>query len=62
MAKHEYEVRIVYEEIHSMFVEAEDCEEAVKMAEEKYYNGDTDVLRSGKHTEISRLDEEDEED
>lgn len=38
MAKHEYEVCFTYTERTSVYVEADDWEEAVELAEEKYYS------------------------
>lgn len=55
----EYEVRVTYTEVHSVFVTAEDWEEAEKKAEELYHNGETEMKYSRVDTVVDWSDEED---
>ena len=57
--KHEYEVYITSTEVHSVFVMAEDYETAEKMAEELYYEGKTEFVRSDVECVVNWSDEED---
>ena len=59
MPKYEYEVRITYTEVHSVFVEADDEEAAKELAEEMYYNGETEMKYSRVDTCVDWSDEED---
>lgn len=60
MPKHEYEVRVTYTEVHSVYVEAEDWEEAEKLAEELYHDGKTEMKYSRVDTEVDWSDEDNE--
>ena len=59
MPKYEYEVLIKYYETHSVFVEADDWEEAEKIALEKYSNGETEIKYSYTDAEVNWSNEED---
>lgn len=43
MAKHEYKVLITYTEHHSVYVEADNEEEAEEKARDMFYNGETEA-------------------
>lgn len=62
MPKHEYRVRITYTGHHTVYVEveAEDEDEAKRIAEEKFYNGETEDEGQPEPTvEVDWSDEED---
>lgn len=56
--KHEYEVRVTYTEVHSVYVEAEDWETAEELAEEKFHKGETEMKYSRVDTEVDWSNEE----
>lgn len=58
-SKHEYEVLVTRTEVYSVFVKAENYEEAEELAEEKYYNGDAELQRTSTVCEVNWSDEED---
>lgn len=57
--KHEYEVYIKNTVVHAVFVMADDYEEAEKLAEEKFYNGETEYKYELMDVEVNWSDEED---
>lgn len=60
MPKHEYEVRITNTEVRSVFVEADDWEEAERLAEEKFYSDrdSCEVRSESLDVEVSWSDED----
>ena len=60
MPKHEYKVCITYTENYSVYVEAENEDEAKEMATDKFYNGDLEA--EGQPEPDVRVDWSDEED
>lgn len=59
MKKHEYEVLVTYTEVHSVFVTAEDEEQAQELALDKYSNGETEMRYSRTEAKVDWSDEED---
>ena len=57
--KHEYEVKVTYTEVHSVYVTAEDWETAEKLAEAMYHRGETEIQHSHTDVEVAWSDEED---
>lgn len=57
--KHEYEVLITRTEVYSVFVTAEDYEQAEELAEEKFYNGEAESQRESVDVKVNWSDEED---
>lgn len=51
--KHEYRIVITCTEHYSVYVFAEDDEQAVDLALNKYYNGDADVEQTYEDTEAN---------
>lgn len=59
MSKHEYEVLITYTEVHSVFVEADDDEQAIEAALDKYHNSETEISYTRTDAKVNWSDEED---
>lgn len=59
MPKHEYEVKITYTEVHSVYVEADDWETAEELALDLYSEGKTEMNYSRTEAEVNWSDEED---
>lgn len=59
MAKHEYEVYITSTVVHAVFVTADDYEEAEKLAEEKFCNGEAEYKYELTDVKVNWSDEED---
>lgn len=56
---HEYEVYVTITEVHSVFVMAEDWETAEQLAEEKFNNGEGELIRESTDVNVNWSDEED---
>lgn len=56
---HEYEVHVTITEVHSVFVTAEDWETAEQLAEEKFNNGEGELIRESTDVKVNWSDEED---
>lgn len=56
--KYEYEVLITYTEVHSVFVEADDEEEAKERALDAYYDGKTEMRRHDTEAVVNWSNEE----
>lgn len=59
MPKYEYEFYITFTEVHSVFVEAENEDEARELAEDKYYNGEAEYRYERTEVKLNWSDEED---
>lgn len=57
--KHEYEVLITYTEVHSVYVMADDYEQAEELALDKYSEGETEIHYSQTEARVNWSDEED---
>lgn len=57
--KYEYEVLITYTEVHSVFVEAEDDEQAQELALDKYHNNETEISYTRTDAKVNWSDAED---
>lgn len=59
MPKHEYDIRIIYTEVHRVFVEAEDEDSAKELALDMYNEGKTEFSYSRTEANVEWSDEED---
>lgn len=59
MPKHEYEVLVTYTEVHSVFVTAEDEDQAKEIARDMYSDGKTEMRRWDMEAVVNWSDEED---
>lgn len=59
MPKHEYEVLVTYTEVHSVFVTAEDEDQAKELALDMYSDGKTEMRYSRTEAKVDWSDEED---
>ena len=59
MPKNEYEFYVKHHETRRVFVEADSEEEAKELAEDKYYNGETEFYSQYTEVELNWSSEED---